>query len=123
MQNAAIPCRYTTYNLHLAYYSVAVVTAGALKQEAQTCPEKEARLEQEFKMLLGKVECLTVDSASDELLAGQLMLSTAQPDDSLAPNLKLVMLDVTHASRRTHCCQDTESTVLAVMLRGEAFVR
>ena len=57
---------------------------------------------EKLELLLGKVESLTVDSASDELLAGQLLAGGTRPEDTaIAPNLKLVIRDVTHASRRT----------------------
>lgn len=59
--------------------------------------------EEKLSLLLGKVESLTVDSASDELLAGQLLTGGPRPEDAaIAPNLKLVIRDVTHASRRPH---------------------
>ena len=58
--------------------------------------------EKKLSLLLGKVEALTVDSASDELLAGQLLTGGPRRDAAIAPNLKLVIRDVTHASRRPH---------------------
>lgn len=65
--------------------------------------QDEQAVENISTMLLGKVEALTVDSASDELLAGELMRgnSTDKKANSMTPNLKLVIRDVTHAARRT----------------------
>jgi hypothetical protein len=54
--------------------------------------------------LCQKIEALTVDSAADEVLAGELMRGQCQLLDcaqaALTPNLRLVLRDVTHASRR-----------------------
>ena len=52
-------------------------------------PANDAQ-EEKLSLLLGKVESLTVDSASDELLAGQLLTQTGGPrpeDAAIAPNL------------------------------------
>ena len=48
------------------------------------------------------VMCITVDSAGDELLASEMMRnqSLAQTERALTPNLKFVLRDATHASRR-----------------------
>lgn len=53
--------------------------------------------------ILQKVEALTVDAAADELLAGELMRGRCNlgQDRVMCPNLKLVVRDKTHASRRT----------------------
>lgn len=51
-----------------------------------------------------KIEAITVDSATDELLSGELMRGQCQLQHAEAaavtPNLRLVLRDVTHASRR-----------------------
>ena len=46
--------------------------------------------------------CITVDSAGDELLASEMMRSRslAQTERALTPNLKFVLRDAAHASRR-----------------------
>ena len=48
------------------------------------------------------VMCITVDSAGDELLASEMMRnqSLAQTERALTPNLKFVLRDAAHASRR-----------------------
>ncbi|CAK0809178.1 unnamed protein product [Prorocentrum cordatum] len=48
------------------------------------------------------VMCITVDSAGDELLASEMMCnqSLAQTERALTPNLKFVLRDSAHASRR-----------------------
>lgn len=53
--------------------------------------------------LLTKVEAITTDSAADELLACELMRgNNLEPiENSMMPNLKLVIRDVTHNARRT----------------------
>ena len=51
--------------------------------------------------ILAKVEVLTVDSAANELLAGQLMRRSDVETERITPNLKLIIRDVTHASRRS----------------------
>ena len=57
------------------------------------------------KAILEKVEALTVDAAADELLAGEIMRgrdgNVFCGQDIACPNLKLVVRDKTHASRRT----------------------
>ena len=65
-----------------------------------------AAAEQSACKIFGKIEAITVDSAADEVLSGELMrgqcqiqLSQAAPS-ALTPNLRLVLRDVTHASRR-----------------------
>ena len=49
-----------------------------------------------------KIMCITVDSAGDELLAGELMRNNklSERDRALTPNLKFVLRDAAHASRR-----------------------
>ena len=53
--------------------------------------------------VLQKVEALTVDAAADEVLAGELMRGRCDigHEQGMCPNLKLVVRDKTHASRRT----------------------
>jgi hypothetical protein len=53
--------------------------------------------------VLTKVEALTVDAAADEVLAGEIMRGRCNMEnDTIAcPNLKIVVRDKTHASRRT----------------------
>lgn len=48
------------------------------------------------------IMCITVDSAGDELLASEMMRnrSLAQTERALTPNLKFVLRDAAHASRR-----------------------
>ena len=48
------------------------------------------------------VMCITVDSAGDELLASEMMRtkSLAQTEKALTPNLKFILRDAAHASRR-----------------------
>ena len=52
--------------------------------------------------ILAKVEAVTIDSASEELLSGELMRgnSLIPREASMCPNLKLVVRDATHSSRR-----------------------
>ena len=49
-----------------------------------------------------RVMCVTVDSAGDELLASEMMRtkSLAQTEKALTPNLKFILRDAAHASRR-----------------------
>ena len=58
--------------------------------------------EQSACEIFGKIEAITVDSAADELLSGELMRGQCQlaQATTLTPNLRLVLRDVTHASRR-----------------------
>lgn len=53
-------------------------------------------------IVLNKIEALTVDAANDETLAGELMRGRCclGEEQSLCPNLRLVVRDKTHASRR-----------------------
>jgi hypothetical protein len=55
------------------------------------------------KIVLQKIEALTVDAAADEVLAGELMRGRCnlQEDNIVCPNLKIVVRDKTHASHRT----------------------
>lgn len=54
-------------------------------------------------IVLDKVEALTVDAAADETLAGDLMRGRCCIEDEqcMCPNLRLVVRDKTHASRRS----------------------
>jgi len=54
--------------------------------------------------ILDKVEALTVDAAAAEVLAGDIMRgrSNMENDVVTCPNLKIVVRDKTHASRRYH---------------------
>ena len=55
------------------------------------------------KIVFEKIEALTVDAAADETLAGELMRGRCNLDEeqAMCPNLKLVVRDKTHASRRS----------------------
>ena len=55
--------------------------------------------------VLNKVEALTVDAAADETLAGEMMRGRCCMEDerAMCPNLRLVVRDKTHASRRSFC--------------------
>ncbi len=74
---------------------------------AEAASEPEPGLKETCKKIFEKVEFLTVDSASDELLSAELMRQSIMDDEeerqrlALTPNLKLVIRDTTHASRRT----------------------
>ena len=54
---------------------------------------------EDAKLVLQKVEMLTVDAASDEMTAGRL----GRDDSScgITPGLRMIIRDKTHASRRT----------------------
>lgn len=66
--------------------------------------EPHAAAEQLAGEIFQKIEAITVDSATDELLSGELMRGECQLPHAhataLTPNLRLVLRDVTHASRR-----------------------
>lgn len=66
--------------------------------------EDEHNVERVSTMLLGKLEALTVDSASDELLGERLLRwdSVGKKKNSTTPNFKLVIRDATHATQRTN---------------------
>ena len=74
--------------------------------------ELSQRLTKRTTAVLEKVEMLCVDSASDELLSGQVMRYGPQNDSTrnngVTPNLKLVIRDATHAARR--CSQKPEAS-------------
>ena len=73
--------------------------------------ELSRRLAERTAEVLKKVEMLCVDSASDELLSGQVMRygseNIADYNNGVTPNLKLVIRDATHAARR--CSQKPEA--------------
>ena len=75
----------------------------------QSMPEPR-NLQSKVKALMRKIEAMTIDSASDEVLAAELMRgnSTSPKETSMAPNLNFVIRDVTHASRR--CIQKPEKS-------------
>jgi hypothetical protein len=66
--------------------------------------EPDAAAEQRAGEIFQKIEAITVDSATDEVLSGELMRGQCQlphaEAPALTPNLRLVLRDVTHASRR-----------------------
>ncbi len=83
--------------------------------KSAVCSQKKVdlsrRLAERTAGVLEKVEMLCVDSASDELLSGQVMRygseNLADYNNGVAPNLKLVIRDATHAARR--CSQKPEA--------------
>ena len=70
------------------------------------------------KTILDKVEALTVDAAADEVLAGDIMRgrSNMENDVVTCPNLKIVVRDKTHASRRTTQKPETCDVFLAELV-------
>ena len=101
----------------IAAATIAIVQAAVAKgkdrpaglQENARCASDHARgasdssAEADAAAVLQKIEALTVDSAADELLAGELMRGRCDlaPESIACPSLKLVVRDKTHASRRT----------------------
>jgi len=73
---------------------------SASQENAQAASEK---VQAQADIILNKIEAITVDSASDELLAGEMMRGRCNiaEEQVICPNMKLVVRDKTHASRRT----------------------
>ena len=75
----------------------------ALPDARRALPETDASA---VSAVLDKVEALTVDAAADETLAGEMMRGRCCLEDeraTMCPNLRLVVRDKTHASRRSFC--------------------
>ena len=66
------------------------------------CHQKEIVLKPLFKKVKKNIRCITVDSAGDELLSGEMMRNRSLIGSMKVhtPNLKYVIKDCTHASRR-----------------------
>ena len=81
--------------------------------------ELSRRLAERTTRVLEKVEMLCVDSASDELLSGQVMRYGSENDPShsngVTPNLKLVIRDATHAARRCSHKPEASDPFLATL--------
>ena len=75
----------------------------ACDNHAPSASDDASSVEAAANILFGKIEALTVDAAADETLAGDLMRGRCNLDEEQAvcPNLKLVVRDKTHASRRS----------------------
>lgn len=82
--------------------SIADATHSVVSTIASTGREKK-NVAEATKKYMHKVEALTVDSASAELLSGEIMRGTdgSSNPDPMAPNQKLVIRDATHAARRS----------------------
>ena len=69
------------------------------------CKSSEATVPGLLEHMKNAVLCLTVDSASDETLSGEIMRSgmLSNTQQALTPGLKFVLRDKAHASRRLVC--------------------
>ena len=84
------------------YHSQRAGMVGGAASAAVAPVQSEEQFQQERIAFQSKVEVLIVDSAGDELLAGELSRGNAisPREESMLPGLDLIIRDVTHASRR-----------------------
>ena len=123
-------------NFGTGHVNLEKATVDLVKQALQPCTEApktstfkpsrsqvelSRRLAERTTAVLEKVEMLCVDSASDELLSGQVMRygseNNSSHKDGVTPNLKLVIRDATHAARRCSHKPEASDSFLATLAK------
>ena len=80
------------------------ITAATGKMLRRFCELGEDGSEEAVRRVQSKIEAVCVDSASSETKSATLMKTPTNPDEQpLAPNLKAILRDRAHASRRMTC--------------------
>ena len=80
------------------------ITAATGQMLQKICELGEDGSEEAVRRVQSKIEAVCVDSASSETKSATLMKTPTNPDEQpLAPNLKAILRDRAHASRRMTC--------------------